>query len=311
MATGQTVIAIGHRFPNFEPEEGVFGPLGIRIVDGNKLSEAELEAELAEADGILVGEGGRVDAARVATLKRCRVIARYGTGLDNVAVDAAKARGIAVRNVVDYCTEEVANHALAMLLALHRGFPAFDRRIREGIWNLDPIAQTPRLSGLVLGIVGGGRIGHALGTRAEALGLRVSVYDPYVAELPAGWRRAERLADLLGEADFVSLHLPLSEATRHVLSRQEFGQMKRGAFLINVARGGLVDSEALVEALESGQIAGAGLDVFEEEPLPASHPLCRRHDVILTPHAAWYSVHARQDLQRLAAMAAAEVLKEA
>jgi D-3-phosphoglycerate dehydrogenase len=263
-----------------------------------------------EADGILLGARFQLDKHRIDQLQRCKVIARYGVGVDNVDVKAALQRGITVTMVPDYGTEEVANHAFALLLALHRRLVDYDKAVRDGLVTPTRPVRIPRLSVCTLGVIGFGRIGQAVVRRAKSFELEVLVSDPVAADdaiqhagaLPCA------LDDLLVNCDFLSLHVPLDAATRHLLNAASLARMKPGAIVINVARGGLIDEQALAEAIEAGTIAGAGLDVTEFEPLPVDHALRNLPGVILTPHIAWLSDGARADLQRKAAEEVARVL---
>ncbi|HEX6548912.1 MAG TPA: C-terminal binding protein [Candidatus Dormibacteraeota bacterium] len=292
------VAVVDHRFPDLEPEAAVLAPLCAAVVDLRGRPEAEVLAEIEQADAILVGARLRLDAARLERL-RCRAIVRYGIGVDNVDVEAARARGIAVGFVPDYCVEEVSTHALALLLALHRRLC--------GVETPHPIQ---RLSTLQLGVVGFGRIGRELARKALVLGLAVAAHDPVVP--PEAVRAAEveplGLDELLSSSDFVSLHVPLTGATRHLLDRRGLALMKPGSILVNVGRGGLVDEAALAEALESGHLAAAGLDVTEVEPLPPDHRLRSVPNLLLTPHVAWYSTGAQRELQVKAAEEVARAL---
>jgi D-3-phosphoglycerate dehydrogenase / 2-oxoglutarate reductase len=275
------------------------------------LGDEDVLARAAGADGILLGARFRLSSERILRLSQCRVIVRYGVGVDNVDLDAAEARGIVVSYVPDYCVEEVSNHALALLLALHRRLFAYDARAREGRTGIETEHPIERLSLATLAVLGFGRIGREVTRKARAFSLRVLVQDPLVPgeEVRAAGAVAAGLEEALGAADAVSLHLPLTSQTRGLLGRERLLQMKRGALLVNVGRGGLVDEEALAGALASGHLGGAGLDVTAVEPLPASHPLLAAPNLVLTPHVAWYSTGAQRELQTKAAEEAARVLR--
>lgn len=255
-----------------------------------------LLAECRDADIILM-TALRFDRPTMEQLPRLCGIVRYGVGLDTIDLQAASELGIEVRNVRDFCSEEIADHALGMLIACARGIFRDATLVRRGEWRRcgQPVS---RLRGSCLGIVGLGAIGHALATRARALGMTVLATDPFAtAEAAAeiGARLVE-LPELLREADFVSLHCPLTEQTRHLLGPDEFALMKPTAYLVNTARGGLVDQPALTEALRSGRLAGGALDVLDPEVPAPDDPLRRMDNVILTPHVAWYSEQALEDL---------------
>jgi D-3-phosphoglycerate dehydrogenase len=272
--------------------------------------EAALERATG-ADAVLLGARFQFTAARLAKLERCRVIVRYGVGVDNVDLAAARAQGILVCSVPDYCVEEVATHAIALLLALHRQLIPYAKRAATGQLGIDVAQPIRRLSTLTLGVVGFGRIGRETASRAAALGMRIVAYDPFLDEsaIRTGGAEPRTLDALFAESDVVSLHVPLNDATRNLLDSVQIGLMKPGALLINVGRGGLVDEAALAGALASGHLGGAGLDVTTTEPLPSGHPLLSAPNTILTPHVAWYSTGAQRDLQVKAAEEVARVLR--
>jgi D-3-phosphoglycerate dehydrogenase len=269
--------------------------------------EAGLVELCRDADGIIT-QYGRFTAAVLTTLARCRVIARYGVGVDTVDLDAATARGIVVANVPDYGTDEVSNHAIGMILALHRQLLGYDRAVRAGRWDFQTGAPIARLTGLTLGIVGFGRIGSAVARKLRPFGLACLATDPYVADIP-DWVERVPLPTLLARADVVTLHCPLTAETRHLIDATALARMKPSAVLVNTARGAVVDPVALTAALEAGRLRGAGLDVLEEEPLPAGGPLARLDNVILSPHAAFYSEGSLVELKRKAAEAVVDVLE--
>ena len=248
-----------------------------------------------------------LDRAHLERLTACRAVVRYGVGLDNVDVAAAEDLGIGVGNVPEYGHEEISNHAIALLLALYRKLFAFDRSVRLGGVDVPPPESVSRLSRWTLGLVGFGRIGRHVARKAQAFGLEVVAFDPYAKREVAAAAGVElvELDELLLRADCVSLHVPLTPETRHMI---DVWQMKEDAILINIGRGGLVDEDALVAALRSGHLAGAALDVTEIEPLPLSSPLLDAPNVILTPHVAWVSEVALEDLRCFTAEAALRLL---
>lgn len=305
------VAVIDHRFAELGLEAAALAEVPAELDDLKGMPDQEVLKRAAGADGILLGARFQFTAERLGRLERCRVIVRYGVGVDNVDVTAAKARGIVVSCVPDYCVEEVSNHALALMLALHRRLSPYDARARVGQFGIDTEHPIPRLSGLVLAVLGFGRIGRDVVRKAQAFGLRVLVHDPLVPEDAIAGIGATRvgLDQALGTADIISLHVPLTDQTRALLGRRRLSELKPGALLINVGRGGLIDEEALAEALETGRLAGAGLDVTAVEPLPSRHPLLKAPNLLLTPHVAWYSTGARRDLQATAAAEVARVLR--
>lgn len=272
-------------------ERALLDPVAeVRLLATN--DETDVARVGGDADALLVFHNIKLGERTIATLGRCRGIVRCGVGFDNVDLQAAGRRGIVVCNVPDYGTEEVADHALMLLLALARRLLPADRAIRDNAWNIQTVFGAPRLRGRTLGVVGCGRIGTALVLRARALGMRVVFHDPYRPdglEKSLGVERVHRLEDLLPQAEFLSLHCPLTSETYHLLNARTLAQLPAGAYVINTARGPVVDLGALVEALDSGHVAFAGLDVFEREPLGDDRLRCHPH-VILTPHAAFYSV---------------------
>jgi phosphoglycerate dehydrogenase-like enzyme len=279
-----------------------------------KLLQTDDENDVAEhgaaADVLLVFHTIKLSEQSIARLTRCRGIVRCGVGYDNVDLRAAGGRGIVVCNVPDYGTEEVADHALMLLLAAARRLLPADRALREGVWDTTLVFGAPRMRGRTLGLVGCGRIGTALALRAKALGLRVLAYDPYKPpgfEKALGVERCDRLEELLPRAEFLSLHCPLTRETHHLLNDQTLALLPPGAYVVNTARGPCVDPAALLRALDGGRVAAAALDVFEREPLDDER--LRRHPrVVLTPHAAFYSVEGFAEMRRKGAQEARRLL---
>jgi D-3-phosphoglycerate dehydrogenase len=273
-------------------------------------TDAEVIAAVNDADAVL-NTIVPITARAIAAMARCRVIVRSGVGVDNVDVTAASQAGIVVANVPDASVEEVSNHALALLLACSRKIVLLDRSLRAGTWSRGLFPPMGTLYGQTLGLVGFGRIARALAAKAQALQMRVLATDPLVpkAEVRRALVEPVDLEQLLAESDFVSVHAPLLEGTRHLIGAAQLRTMKSSAYLINTARGPLIDQVALVEALQSGVIAGAGLDVFEQEPLAADDPLLQLPTVVVTPHAAAYSDSGIRELRRRTGEAAADVLR--
>jgi len=292
------IVVTDTDMPSFEIEEAVLRPLGAEVHLAPSSDEATLAKEAASADAIMVGYApvtARVIAA--AAEAGCRAIVRYGIGFDNVDIAAAERHGIPVANVPDYCQDEVADHAILLLLAYARKLIPASQSVRDGGWEI-PKGQVPRLARQHLGLVGFGRIGRRVAVRALTLGLVVEAYDPVAPiDLP-GVTTAGSLTDLLASADYVSLHLPLTAATRHIIDRNALKAALRKPVLINTARGGLVDLDAVIEALDAGTLSGIALDVFENEPLAANHPLRRHPAALITPHMSYYSNESEPDLIR-------------
>jgi C-terminal binding protein len=263
-----------------------------------------------DADVLLVYHDIRVTASTLDALHRCKAVIRCGVGFDNVDIATAGRHGIVVCNVPDYGTEEVADHALMLILATARRLLVCDRSIRAGRWEVSEAFGTPRMRGKTLGIVGCGRIGTAMARRGLALGMRVVFYDPYLpdgVDKALGIERVYKLEELLPQAEFLSLHCPLTATTKHLINAGTLALLPKGAYVVNTARGGVIDLDALHAALESGQVAYAGLDVVEREPL--DHEGIRNHPrVILTPHSAFYSVESFNEMRVKGALEARRVL---
>jgi len=262
-----------------------------------------------DADAILVTYA-KLPGDLLRQLARCKAIGRFGLGVDNIDIAAAAELGIAVTYVPDYCMHEVSDHAMALLLALARKIPLSNKLVQGGRWEMPAVVPIHRLAGRVLGLVGFGNIPRALAPKAKAFGLRVVTHDPYVSQqaLAAAGVESVSFDRLLDISDFVSIHAPLMPATRGLFNAEVFAKMKTGALLINTARGPLVDEAALVSALDSGRLGGAALDVVAVEPLPKDSKLIGRDNVILTPHTAFYSVEALNELQTKCAADVARVL---
>jgi D-3-phosphoglycerate dehydrogenase len=278
----------------------------LRLTDAGGVEA--LIANLRDADVVLVS-AVPITRQVMEEMPRCRCVVRYGVGVDNADVAAATDLGIVVANVVDFCTEEVANHALLLLLACAKRLLPLDSDLRAGHWRRTSLAGLPPVWGQTLGIIGLGNIGRSLARKALALQMTVLAYDPYLQPTTLDGVRLVELRELLAQSDFVSVCAPLTAETRHLIGAAELALMKAGAILINTARGPLVDEAALVEALRSGRIAAAGLDVFEEEPLPAGSPLLGLANVVLTPHTAGMSEASVRRVKREVGQAAAAVLR--
>jgi len=303
------VIVTDHVFDSLDATREVLEPMGVEVVLAAQADEQTLVELCSEGvDGVLVcfaQVGSRV--VQAAADAGCRIIARYGIGYDNVAVDAATANGIVVTRVPDYCLDEVADHALALLLSAARGVSAGQREVRDGGWTMP--RHVYRLRGRRLALIGVGQIGSRLAQRALALGLEVVGFDPYLESWPAGVARADSLDEALAEADIVSLHVPLTDESRGLIGERSIAAMLRRPIVVNTARGGLVDLEAATSALDDGRLSGLALDVVDPEPLPASHPLRTHPRAIITPHMAFFSVEAEEELQRRAAGEVAHALR--
>jgi len=305
------IVAItDYVFPSLEPERKVLESLGAELRPAQCESEEEIVELTRDADAVL-NCYAKMTARVIESLQRCKIIARYGIGVDNVDLVAASKARILVTNVPDYCVDEVSDHALALILSLARNIVAADAGVKSGNWSVTAHGEIRRLRGQTLGLIGFGKIAKALASKVQPLGMKVLVHDPYLdAELISRHgAEAISLDRLLAEADAISIHVPLSPETRNLIGDRELALMKATAFLINTSRGGIVDERALADALQQRQLGGAALDVLEVEPPPADHPLRQAPNIILTPHLAFYSRESVIELQTKAAEEVARVLK--
>lgn len=304
-----------------QPERDILGDIAdIAALDAN--TEADLTGKIEGADAVMVYHNIAITKATIANLKQCKLIVRCGVGFDNVDHVFARSRGIPVGNVPDYGTEEVADSAIGMALALARGINFFNRRLQReaGPWAYMQGSPILRLRGRVFGIIGLGRIGTAAAIRAKALGMDVAFYDPLKPDghdKALGIRRVEKLDDLLKQAFILSLHCPLTPDTKHIVDARALSVMQQGSFLVNTARGGTVDATAIPAAIRSGKLAGAAIDVLAQEPPANDHPLLVAwrdpndpcHDrVILNPHSAFYSEEGLLDMRVKGAQACRRAL---
>ena len=303
------VLITDYVWPSIEPERQVLAEIGAALIAAETGDEAELLTLAPTMDGILTCWNS-VREPVIAAAKKCQVIARYGIGLDNIDVAAATERGIVVTNVPAYCVDEVSDHAMGLLLACARKIPRFDRAVRNGTWDQNIGPEMHRIRGKTLGIVGFGRIGQAIIPKAKAFGLTIKVCSPRTDPKRIQQSGAEKVSfsELLKTSDFITIHAPLTEETECMFSHAEFRAMKPTAFLINTARGGIVDTTALTIALRNEAIAGAGLDVLETEPPNQNEELLTLENVVVTPHAAFVSKEAILELEVTAATCIAQVL---
>ncbi len=301
---GRPTVAITDSDLASHADEDVLHEAGITAVRFHATTEDEVIAALSQvpADALIV-QWAPVTAAVLDAAPRCRFISRLGIGIDMIDVAAATQHGVAVANTPDYCVDEVAAHTLAMAMWLVRGLGRFDAAVRDGKWaaaEAYPAASRP--ADTVIGVVGLGRIGSQVAAQAKALGFGVIGHDPYAATSGVPLTSLE---DLLRSSHLVALHAPLTAETRHLIRADTIGLMRPGAMLVNTCRGGLIDEDAVAAALRTGRLGGAALDVFETEPLPAASPLRSLPNVLLSPHAAWYS---QASLAALPARAAQQVV---
>jgi D-3-phosphoglycerate dehydrogenase / 2-oxoglutarate reductase len=296
-------------FPSLDPAKAALARVDPELRTAKSASAEDILAVARDADAVLVTYA-KLPGDLLRQLTRCKAIGRFGLGVDNIDIAAAAELGITVTYVPDYCMHEVSDHAMALLLALARKIPLSNKLVQAGRWEMPAVVPIHRLAGRVLGLVGFGNIPRALAPKAKAFGLRVVTHDPYAPQQALATAGVEGVSfdRLLEISDFVSIHAPLMPATRGLFNAEVFGKMKTGALLINTARGPLVDEDALVSALDSGRLGGAALDVVAVEPLPKDSKLIGRDNVILTPHTAFYSVEALNELQTKCAADVARVL---
>jgi len=303
------VVFTDHTFDDLDVEREVLADVDAEVVDGER-SEEPNETLVVGADALLV-MFDTVDAALMDAMPDCQIVSRTGIGLDNIDVEAATERGISVTNVPDYCIPEVSDHAMALMLALARKVVEYDAQVGAGGWNVAEGRAMHRLETQTVGLVAFGHIAQAVCEKASGFGMDVLAHDPYLSdeEIRAGGAEpVDDLDDLLARSDFVSVHTPLTPETEGLLDADAFSTMKDTAFVVNVARGGIVDQDDVIAALDAGEIAGAALDVLAEEPPAEDDPL-RSHDrVILTPHAAWHSSESVVELREKAAKNVLDVL---
>ncbi|MCA9839058.1 MAG: C-terminal binding protein [Trueperaceae bacterium] len=307
----QVVPVTDYTFPTLEPEQKVLARVGATVIGHQAKTEAELISAVA-GHSVVITQFAPMTRKVLETLAPGSSVIRYGVGVDNIDLKAAKELGIKVAYVPDYCMAEVADHTVSMMLSLLRRLPMLDAGVRAGRWDGIQLAKPMLpLNQTVIGLIGLGRIGREVVKRLKVFGCQFLVFDPYL--------KAEQAEDIgvgpsdletvLKQADALSLHIPLSAETRHFINKDRLAQMKPTAILVNTARGGLVDAEALANALHRKTLYAAALDVFEIEPLPADSPLRNAPNLLLSPHLAWYSETAIERLQYLAAEEALRALK--
>jgi D-3-phosphoglycerate dehydrogenase len=309
------VIISDYDYGDIAVERAILEPIGAEVMGLQARREEDLLAAAKDCDAIMT-QYARVGARTIAAMERCKVIARYGVGVDIVDIEAATRRNILVTNVRDYCTDEVADHAIALWLMLARRIATYDRAVHQGVWHWKTGRPIYRLRGCTLGIVSFGKIGRAIALRARSFGVRLLVYDPYVdsGALEAAEARPVSKEELLRQADCVMMQVPMTPDTRHFLGAAEFAMMKRGAIVINTGRGPTIDNQALYAALKHGHIGAAGLDDLEEEPAklegwtPSANPILSLDNVVVTPHAAYYSEESSQLARETAASEVVRVL---
>jgi D-3-phosphoglycerate dehydrogenase len=306
------VVITDHTFSSITAQQEVIegGGFELAAVEPNCTTEEDVISNCADADVLLV-QWAPISRRVLESLPKVRCVVRYGIGVDNVDLGAAKALGVTVANVPEYCVEEVSDHAMAMILPLCRRMVQMNRIISDGGWGIGDLWPIPRIAGLTLGLIGFGNIARRLAQKAGGFGFHVIAFDPLLPDSVFVEEKVERthLDRLIETSDVVSLHCPLVPETRHLINKDAIDRMKPGVVIINTARGAIVNEQDLVEGLQSGRISGAGLDVFEAEPLQADSPLRTLPNVILTPHIASASVTSGALLPVQAAEAARDFLQ--
>ena len=306
---GPVIAVTDSVFPSLDPAKEALARLNPTYRMSKSVNADDIVAVAKDADAVLVTYA-KLTRDVLIQLTRCKAIGRFGLGVDNIDLVTAKEKGIAVNYVPDYCIREVSDHAMALLLALIRKIPLSNKLVQSGRWEMPAVVPIRRIEGTVLGLVGFGHIPRLVAPKAQAFGIKVIAYDPYAK--PDVFRAAEvggvDLDTLLKMSDYVSVHAPLLPATRGMMNAAAFAKMKKGAYIVNTARGPLIDEPALIAALDSGQVGGAGLDVVAAEPLAKNSPLLGRDNVIISPHTAFYSIEALNELQSKCASDVARVL---
>ena len=306
---GPVIAVTDTVFPSLDPAKTALARLNPTYRMSKSVDAEDIVAVAKDADAVLVTYA-KLTRDVLMQLTRCKAIGRFGLGVDNIDLATAKEKGIAVNYVPDYCIREVSDHAMALLLALIRKIPLSNKLVQSGRWEMPAVVPIRRIEGTVLGLIGFGHIPRLVAPKAQAFGIKVIAYDPFAKPdvFKAAAVEGVDLDTLLKTSDYVSVHAPLLPGTRGMLNAAAFGKMKKGAYIVNTARGPLIDELALVAALDSGQVGGAGLDVVAAEPLAKDSPLLGRDNVIVSPHTAFYSIEALDELQTKCATDVARVL---
>jgi len=293
--------------PSVEIEKAILSEIDSEFVLAYCNTEDEV-IEVAQDAGGIINQYAPITRRVIKSLKKCKVIARYGVGVDNIDIEAATEYGIIVANVPDYCVDEVSTHTMALILACARGVTLLDRKIRDKRWDFTLAKPLFRTKGKTLGLFGLGRIAKMVAQKASGFGFKIIAYDPYISKVNREIKLV-KFPQLLSDSDFISIHTPLTDKTRHSFGENELRAMKKTAYLINTARGPIVDEEALYKTLEKGWIAGAALDVMEKEPPDWEKLLPKLDNLIITPHISFYSEESYVELKTKTAKAVLSVLK--
>jgi len=293
---------------SIEEEKREFGRIGAELILAQIKEEEDLIRVCKDADGLL-NQYALLTRKVLEKLPKCKVIGRYGVGIDSVDLKAATDLGIIVANVPDYCVDEVADQALSLILALIRKTVFFDQKVKSDQWDFRQGRPIHRIKGKTLGLIGSGRIGLEVAKRISGFGVRVVTFDPYLQKTLEGVELMD-FDTVLKESDFISIHCPLNESTRHLLGEKEFQKMQKKPLIINTSRGPIIDEAALIQALIKRQVSGAGLDVLEKEPPDPQNPLLKMENVIIAPHISFYSEESISELKRRTAENVSSVLLE-
>src|SRR5476651_161996 len=306
---GPVIAVTDSVFPTLDPAKAALATLNPTFLMSKSANADDILAVAKDADAILVTYA-KLTREILTQLTKCKAIGRFGLGVDNIDLPTAKEKGIAVNYVPDYCIREVSDHAMALLLALIRKIPLSNKLVQSGRWEMPAVVPIRRIEGTVLGLVGFGHIPRLVAPKAQAFGIKVIAYDPYIKPDVFKAKKVESVDfdTLLKSSDYVSVHAPLMPATRGLMNAEVLGKMKKGAYIVNTARGPLIDEPALIAALDSGHLGGAGLDVVTAEPLAKDSALLGRDNVILSPHTGFYSIEALEELQTKCAADVARVL---
>ena len=305
------VVISDYIFPELDIEKEMLPAAGVELLIGQCRTATELIELAHDADGMLNTYFEPVDSTIFAACSKLKVVVRYGVGVNTIDIPEATRHGIMVANVPDYCMDEVSDHALGLWLNLGRKIASADRQVRRGDWTIKPLEPVANLRAQTVAIIGLGRLGRMAARKLAVFGVELIFYDPHLPEdldLDGVLCRKVGLEELCRTADAIFIHAPATRETHHLLNAERFGQMDRQPLIINTARAPLIDTTALVKALERGQVRGAGLDLVEGEQLPADHPLLRFDNVVITPHVAWYSEEAKVNLRRMAVREVIRVL---
>jgi D-3-phosphoglycerate dehydrogenase len=304
------VLITDYAWPDLDIEQSMLEPLGVELAVAQRGDEAELMELVPDAD-VILSCWKPLTPRTLDRAGRCTLISKFGTGLDNIAVEHATQLGILICNVPDFCLDEVSDHAMALLLACARRIVPFTGETRAGDWNPKNAHALRRLRGKTLGIVGYGAIAKTLIPKARAFGMEIVVYTPRIqpGQIELGVTATNDLHAMLGASDFVTIHAPATPETHHLIDAHALAAMKSTAWLINTSRGALIDEPALIAALQNGTIAGAALDVLAQEPPDPANPLLSMPNVLVTPHAAFSSRESLEDLRQKACQRVIEVLR--